>query len=141
MLSHFHKDHAGSLDLVNAENLYVSGETFRHVGRGSIVSSALVIGNIRIFPLPSSHAKGCLGLEVEGEYAFVGDAVYCRSKNGRRFYNAQLLRDEIAVLKTLRAPYLLLSHRPGLLRPREEVIAMLETVYGMRRGDDPDIYI
>ena len=71
VLSHFHQDHTGSLDKVLTGELYVSGETFRHTGRGTVVTGELTIGDLRIFQIPSSHTKGCLGLEVGNEYVLV----------------------------------------------------------------------
>lgn len=132
VLSHFHQDHTGNLKKLDIQNLYVSGETRRHIGGGILVKEDLFLGAMHLFPIPSSHCKGCLGLEIDEAYAFVGDALYCKGKNGDYFYNTQLLRDEIAVLKKLKAPYLLVSHQPGLVRSRQEVIAELEKVYAQR---------
>lgn len=139
VLSHFHQDHTGNIDRVRFNELFVSATTFGHVHCGGIISKETVIGNLRIFPLPSSHARGCLGLEIESTYAFVGDALYCKFKDGHCLYNAQFLKDEIGVLKNLSAPYLLVSHYKGLVRSREEVLTELETIYGMRDKDDPII--
>lgn len=141
VLSHFHQDHTGSLDKIRTGALYVSGETFRHTGWGTVVNGDLTIGGLRIFQLPSSHTKGCLGLEIGNEYAFVGDALYCKAKNGYYVYNAQLLKDEIEVLKELKAPKLLVSHFKGLVRPKDEVIAELEQIYSMREKNNPDIIV
>ena len=141
VLSHFHQDHTGSLDKVQTGELYVSGETFRHTGRGTIVNDELTVGDLRIFQIPSSHTKGCLGLEVVGEYAFVGDALYCKVKDGYYVYNAQLLKDEIEVLKTLKAPKLLVSHFKGFVRPKDEAIEELEQIYSLREKNNPDIRV
>ena len=141
VLSHFHQDHTGSLDKVLTGELYVSGETFRHTGRGTVVTGELTIGDLRIFQIPSSHTKGCLGLEVGNEYAFVGDALYCKAKDGHYAYNAQLLKDEIEVLKELKASKLLVSHFKGLVRPKDEVIAELEQIYSKREKNNPDIRV
>lgn len=141
VLSHFHQDHTGNIGKIPVRELYVSKETFAHVHSGTVVAEPVSIGNLRIFPLPSSHTKGCLGLEIDGMYAFVGDALYCRSKNGRYYYNAQLLQEEIAVLKNLRAPWLLVSHHPGLVRKKEEVIAELEAIYKTRLPNESEISV
>ena len=141
VLSHFHADHTGNLGRIRARSLYVSEETYRHVQYGTIVRGDLYIGDMHLFPLPSSHAKGCLGLEVGDTYAFVGDALYCRVRDGFYVYNAQLLRDEIAVLRALRASRLLVSHRPGMLRERDEALEELKAIYGMREGNAPEIRI
>ena len=132
VLSHFHGDHTGNLKKLDIQNLYVSGETRRHIGGGILVKEDLFLGAMHLFPIPSSHCKGCLGLEIDEAYAFVGDALYCKGKNSDYFYSTQLLRDEIAVLKKLKAPCLLVSHHPGLVRSREEVIAELEKLYAQR---------
>lgn len=141
VLSHFHRDHTGNLGRIRIADLYVSAETFRHTRRGMIVSNDIRIGEIHIFPLPSSHAKGCLALEVGDTYVFTGDGTYCCMKAGRPVYNATLLKDEIEVLKNLRAPYLLESHRMGTVRERAAVIAELERIYAGRVGNEPYIAV
>lgn len=141
VLSHFHADHSGNIGKVRAETLYVSKETFRHVGRGSVVSSDISVGDLHVFPLPSSHTKGSLGLEVAETYAFVGDALYSRVRDGFYLYNAQLLRDEIEVLRALKAPYLLVSHFKGLVRDRAEVLEELQAIYTMREKDRTEIRV
>lgn len=141
VLSHFHRDHTGNIDAVPAQALFVSKLTFDHVHRGTIVSKDLTIGDLHIFPLPSSHTGGCLGLEVDGAYAFVGDALYCKVRNGRYVYNTQLLQEEIAALKGLKAQYLLVSHHPGMLRRKDVVLAELEEIYALRDKNVSEIQV
>lgn len=141
VLSHFHQDHTGNLEKLNTKALYVSNETKHHVRMGTVANQDIRIGSLHIFPLPSSHCKGCLGLEVDETYAFVGDALYSRFRDGYYIFNAQLVKEEIAVLKKLNAPYLLVSHFDGLVRPREAVIAELEEVYALRTQNCAEIRI
>lgn len=141
VLSHFHQDHTGNLQKLHIQNLYVSGETQRHTGIGTVVTGDLYFGALHLFPLPSSHCKGCLGLEVEGRYAFVGDALYCKTKNGAYTFSVQLVHDLLAVLKKLTAPDLLVSHFPGMIRPRAEVIAEFEALYAMRQPGNNEILL
>ncbi len=141
VLSHFHSDHVGNVDRIPAKTVYLSAETFKHVRRGTVVRGDLYDGDVHVFPLPSCHAKGCLGLEVEETWAFVGDALYCRVKDGFYIYNAQLLKKEIEALRALRSPYLLVSHRAGLLREKEAVIEELSSIYGMKEKHAPEIRI
>ena len=141
VLSHFHQDHTGSLDKIRVGELYVSGATFRHTGWGTVVNGELTIGDLRIFQIPSSHTKGCLGLEIGNEYALVGDALYCKAKDGHYVYNAQLLKDEIEVLKRLKASKLLVSHFKGLVRTKDEVIAELEQIYSKKEKNNPYIRV
>ena len=91
--------------------------------------------------MPSSHTKGSLGLEVDGEYAFIGDALYSKVKDGYYIYNAQLLKNEIQVLSALRAPNLLVSHFKGLIREKVAVIDELRTIYGMREKNTSEIMV
>ena len=51
------------------------------------------------------------------------------------------MKDEIAVLKSLKAPYLLVSHFKGLIRRRDEMIAELEELYQHRDKNSPEIKI
>ncbi|MBO4830844.1 MAG: MBL fold metallo-hydrolase [Oscillospiraceae bacterium] len=141
VLSHFHQDHAGSIDRIRVKELYLSKETYRHIGRGTVVESDVRIGGLHIFPIPSSHTKGSLGLEVDESYAFVGDALYSKVKDGFYVFNAQLLKDEIKVLSGIKAPYFLVSHFKGLIRGKDEVIEELKEIYAMRKKDYSDIKV
>lgn len=141
VLSHFHEDHTGCIQKMEAKELYSSKYTFRHIGKGNIIDSDLYFGGIHLFLLPSSHAKGCVGMEVNEEYAFVGDALYCRVSDCEKIYNSQLLREEIAVLKNLKAPYLLVSHKEGLIEDRLKAIDELEKIYALRDKNLSEIRI
>lgn len=141
VLSHFHQDHTGNLGKLSIAEAFVSPETKRHVQMGTVVDRDLFIGSLHIFPLPSSHCKGCLGLEVDETYAFVGDALYSKARDGYYVFNAQLVKEEIEVLKGLKAPYLLVSYYKGLLRPRDEAIAELEELYRLRDKDSAEIRV
>lgn len=141
VLSHFHQDHTGNIGKLNIKEAFVSGETKRHVQMGTVADKDIYIGNLHIFPLPSSHCKGCLGLEVEETYAFVGDALYSKFRDGYYIFNAQLVKEAIAVLKKLKAPYLLVSHFKGLVRRRDEVIAELTELYQDRGKNSPEIKV
>lgn len=139
VLSHFHQDHTGNIEKLSIGEAFVSHETKRHVRMGTVVDKDIFMDNLHIFPLPSSHCKGSLGLEVDETYAFVGDALYSRSRDGYYIFNVQLLKDEIAVLKKLKAPYLLVSHLKGMVRRRDEVIAELEELYDQRDKNSSEI--
>ncbi|MBD5160575.1 MAG: MBL fold metallo-hydrolase [Oscillibacter sp.] len=144
VLSHFHQDHIGNWREV--ETLYQGAHTFRYTGMGEIVRGSLTLEDgvpIRLFEIPSSHAKGCIGMEVDKKYAFLGDATYCTAKNtqGRLAYNANLLADELKVLRALKARYFLLSHNDPFARPREDVLAELEEIYARRDPRSPYIFV
>lgn len=141
VLSHFHRDHTENLPRLKTAEVFGSDETLRHTGAGEAVRQELSRGGLRIFPLPSSHCKGCLGLEVDETYAFVGDALYGRARDGFVCYNVTLLKAEIDTFKQLKAPWLLVSHHTGLLLPRENALMMLEGFYRRREKDDPEIRI
>ena len=97
--------------------------------------------SFHVFPLPSSHAKGSLGLEVNGEYAFLGDGIYAASKTGKYVLNAQLLFEQIRTLKKLEAKYFILSHRKNVVEEREVVLRLLSEQYAMRTPDSPYIFL
>lgn len=141
VLSHFHQDHTGNMGKIAVKEAFVSDETKHHIKMGTVADRDIYIGNLHIFPLPSSHCKGCLGLEVDETYAFVGDALYSKFRDGYYIFNAQLVKDEIAVLQNLKALYLLVSHLKGLVRRRDEVIAELTELYQHRDKNSPEIKI
>lgn len=136
-LSHFHQDHMAYWDRLPLQDLYVGKYTFKYTHSGTVVESDLYIDDgvkLHFFPLPSTHAKGSLGLEVDDTYAFLGDGIYPMQKNGQALYNANLLADQLRVLRSLKAKYFLLSHDDPFVHPREAVLAELEAVYAKRQS-------
>lgn len=141
VLSHFHPDHTGNLDRVMYDVLYAGAFTCKRLGLGTAVEDHLVFDNgIYLFCLPSSHAKGCVGLEY-GDYAFLGDATYTTVKDGQIAYNAGILKEQITVLKSLRADLLLLSHSEPFARHKTEMISQLEEIYSLRSSNSPYIFL
>ena len=135
VLSHFHPDHIGNLPKIRYDALYQGANTLRYTGAGTAVTADIYLQDgvqLHLFPLPSSHAKGSLGLEVNETYAFLGDGAYSTRKAGRRVYNAGLLLEQIRVLRGLKARWFLLSHDAEFVRSREEVLSQLEAIYKMR---------
>ena len=131
ILSHFHGDHIENISRIGTPTLYVSKQTSKYTHFGELILENKYICdgdiNLRIFPLPSSHAKGCLGLEVNGEFAFLGDAVYGMShKAPGEEYNYQLLQNELQILKTLLADKIYLSHRFSSPTTKKGVLSFLE---------------
>ena len=143
VISHFHPDHMGNLERVGIAEVYLGANTFKYTKCGMVVDKDVFIGDgvkIHIFPLPSSHAKGSVGMEI-GEYAFLGDGTYATMKQGVVCYNASVLKEEITVLKSLSAKYFLLSHDEKFIRNREEVITELEEIYSKRDPKESFIWI
>ena len=94
-----------------------------------------------MFPLPSSHAKGCIALEVDGKYCFTGDGLYAMQKGTQRLYNAGVLKEEIAVLKNVKADSFMCSHRPPQVRSRNSVVRWLESIYEKRNKNSAYIEV
>ena len=146
-LSHFHKDHIANLAKIKINRLYVSKETYRHLPKDLntkeiiIVEDEITIDNLRLFKLPSSHAKGSLALEVDNAYCFIGDGSYPAFKNNKAYYNAQLLKEEIEILKGLKGKYLLLSHYKGLIRDKNAIINERSEIYLKRIKNEAEIII
>ena len=141
VLSHFHPDHAGNVERVMCDMLYAGAFTCKRLGVGTAVKDHLFFDSgIHLFPLPSSHAKGCVGLEY-GNYAFLGDATYSTVKAGQIAYNAGILKEQITVLKSIRADWFLLSHSEPFARHKTEVILHLEEIYALRSRNSPFIFL
>lgn len=141
VISHFHADHMGNMAGIKSDNIYLSKFSYDHLKRGIIIKDDIYIENLHIFLLPSSHAKGCVCLEVDEKYTFVGDALYCKRDKDYLIYNSQLLKEEINKLKSLKSQYLLVSHHSGLIRNKDEVIAELEEIYSKHEKDSSEIRI
>ncbi len=148
VISHFHPDHMANLGKIMESReggscLYVGDNTFKYCKMGEVVSKDIYIEDgckLHIFPLPSSHAKGSLGLEIDEEYCFLGDGTYSTNKGGKIAYNVQLLREEIKVLSGLKATYFILSHRDPIVQKKEDVLKQLNRIYAMRKKDEAYIY-
>lgn len=143
VFSHFHPDHTANLEHIVFSEIFLGANTFKYIKRGTVVDNDVFIDDgerIHIFPLPSSHAKGSLGMET-GDYAFLGDAVYSTMKQGRVCYNASVLREEISVLKKLSAKFFLISHDEKFIRPKDEIITELEEIHNKRDPKESYIWI
>lgn len=144
VLSHFHKDHIGNLGRIDCQKIYQGTHTFRYTHKGEVVRGNQCIRDgviLHLFECPSSHAKGTIGLEIDGKYAFLGDALYCTMKEGKSAYNANLLAEEIRVLRDLHAEYFLISHDENFVQRKEEVLARLESIYKQRNTKSAYIFL
>ena len=143
VLSHFHEDHIGNLSRIRNDKVYQGKTTYRHTGVGEIVENDIFFDDsevkLHIFPIPSSHAKGSIAMEVNEEYCFLGDSVYAMYKGSQRLYNAGVLQEQIKVLKGVKAANFMLSHRTPFAKPKNTVIMWLEEIYGRR--DKNEAYI
>lgn len=128
IISHFHTDHTYNLRDYTPDRMYVSKNTYKYTKSGTIVSEDILLddGRIRVFTIPSSHAKGCLGIEVNKEYAFLGDALYGASnKPMGEAYNYQLLQQTIKVVESLSAEKLVIGHRLPNTYTQKEMLRFL----------------
>ena len=107
------------------------GATALHVAAYTIASiTRLFNRKLRIFQMPSSHAKGSLALLVNNKYCLLGDALYPAHKGDKTVYNARILKQQIDILKKMAAPYVLLSHREPFVQKKQAVISWLEKKIG-----------
>ena len=146
VLSHFHQDHAANAGRVRCDRLYGGGYTCKKLAKGMGVAELTEVteltefaDGVSLFPIPSSHAKGCLGLAY-GEYAFLGDAVYPAQKDGKAGYNAGVLQETIRLLESLGASRFLISHAEPFEADASRVVAYLKAVYALRQKGCPWIF-
>ena len=95
---------------------------------------------ITIGEIPSSHSKGSVYM-LAGRHAFLGDATFYGYKREKKFYNAQLLQQELAVLKELDADFFMLSHRKHFAKQKRSVMSLLEQIYKSRKQNESEIEI
>lgn len=143
ILSHFHADHIGNLDKISYSNVYQGRLTYKYTKTGEILENDLYFRdgdmNFHIFPLPSSHAKGSLALEINEKYCFLGDSVYAMQKGEKRLYNAGILKEEIEILKNIKAEHFMLSHRNPFDNSKDSVMRLLDGIYAKRKSGEPYI--
>ena len=117
--------------------------TYKHTHIGSILEDDVYIEDgksvLHMFPLPSSHAKGSIALEVNNEYCFLGDGLYAMQKGFQSLYNTGILKEEIEVLKKVKAKNFMCSHKTPFGRSKAGVIRWLESIYDKRTKDNPYI--
>lgn len=144
ILSHFHEDHTGNLKRISYNQVYCGNYTKKKFGIGTEVKSAIIYEDgvkLTIFPLPGLHSKGEVGLEVDEEFAFLGDAVYGVPKDGKQAYNVNLLKEMISILSALKVKYFLLSHDVTFVRSREQILTELKEIYEMRKPGESYIFL
>lgn len=160
VISHFHPDHILNLTRIDYDNLYVSKYTKKYTFKGTVLESDFFAqdfldttsqkenldnqdnqkNQIKIFHLPSSHAKGCLCLSC-GDYCFMGDGTYAKELIGNHYYNAQLLLQMINVMENIDAKYFCLSHDKNFVQNKETVIALYKDIYKRRHEGNPKISV
>lgn len=144
VISHFHADHFGNFPRVKFDELYVGKNTYGYSHCGHIVEGDLYIEDgckIHLFPVPSCHAKGCVGMEVDETYVFLGDGAYPTHKGEQAVYNAQQLQQFITLLENLKAEYVLCSHRERFVLKKAVLLLKLKEIYSKRTKDNPFIAI
>lgn len=135
---------------VKYEKLYIGKGTERYLPDGEMIREPYIIWDeitdredkslkLEILPMPSSHSKGSLALVVNDEYIFMGDSTYCRYIPKREGvedhveYNVQKLKEQIELLKSIKAEKCLISHEKRIMRPKKVVIRQLESIYARRQ--------
>jgi hypothetical protein len=124
-----YKQSLQSRALVYAYALSVSEEN----ASGGTIVTAPTCGSCGVLPAVLYHlAKGCVALEVNGEWCFLGDALYAMQKCGHNLYNAGVLKEEIAVLENVKAKHFMLSHRTPFETPKGIIMRWLGEIYDRR---------
>jgi len=145
VISHFHNDHAANLNnLTNFTDLYVGKYTFEHFKIGNVVREDIYFednGLIHIFPLPNSHSKGSLGMEINEKYIFMGDSTYGKHIDRHITYNAQLLLEQYHVLEHIKANKCLLSHDMQNIYDKETILAKFEKILSKRKSSESVIVL
>lgn len=162
VLSHFHPDHTANITKLETDKLYLfmsshTAKYFRNFIDGTHCGNRdsdnnkpdvkIIDGTfkdestgLKLCTNPSSHAKGCLCL-VYKDYAFLGDATYCKEKNGSRVYNVQQLKAEISFIESLQCRYVCLSHDEKFVHEKLMILKLLKSIYDKRTENEPFISV
>lgn len=135
VLSHFHPDHIMNLPFVRCDELFVSRHTKKYTRRGTEVTEPLDFGDVKIMPMPSSHAKGCLALISDG-YGFLGDGAFCKYKGLHHLYNPQLLKEMIDFMEHSGCSHFCLDHEKEFIQDSGSVISLYKEIYARHKNPD-----
>lgn len=147
ILSHFHQDHMGNIGKISFETVYAGKGTEKYLEKTmprQVLCETMLIEDgvqLEIHPVPNSHAKGSLVLMVDKKYLFLGDSLYSKMQDDKYAYNAQLLKEEIELLKRLPAEMVFSCHEVRPLKRKDAVIRFLEQIYAKREKGDPYIRV
>ena len=145
VISHFHKDHTYNInDITNVNQVYLSKYSFNHFKTGNVVDKDIWIedkGLIHIFPLPNSHCKGSMAMEINEKYVFIGDSSYGKHIDKHLTYNVQLLTEQIKILSKIKADTCLVSHDPRYVVDKEEILAKFEKILSKSISGNPLIVL
>lgn len=97
--------------------------------------------SVEIHHVPNSHAKGALLLQVNEKYIFMGDSLYSKMDGENYVYNAQLLKEEIELIKRLPGEQIFSSHEERPLKNKAAVLRFLEQIYEKREKNDAYIRV
>ncbi len=97
--------------------------------------------SIEIHPLPNSHAKGSLLLQVDNQYIFVGDSLYAKAEGDSLVYNTQLLKEEIELLLKLPGETIFGSHEKNPLKRKLAAVRFLQSIYVKRQKGESYIRV
>ncbi|MBO7420223.1 MAG: hypothetical protein J6U06_03795, partial [Spirochaetaceae bacterium] len=75
------------------------------------------------------------------DYAFTGDATYCKEKGDLRLYNVQQLKAEIDILESLTCKYICLSHEEKFVHEMQMLIKLHKSIYAKRIENEPFISV
>lgn len=135
IISHFHGDHSNNLSKIDYNELYVSKYTYKYTETGTLVDEDLYIDDgvkLHIFKIPSSHEKGCLGLEINEDLILLGDSFYPSRKGGKRSYNVQQIKAQIDLFSSLKGTRVYLSHDKKPIISKTIAIAFLKKTFALR---------
>lgn len=124
VISHFHPDHLSNLKYLPSLKVIASKNTSRYTHVDQIVDKEITLDlkNIKlvIFPLPSIHAKGSLGIYLPDEQiTFIGDALCMKEKEGKPYTNKDVTLNMINVLRTYPTKRYILGHEPSSLTQKQ----------------------
>ncbi len=141
IISHFHHDHIMNIDKCKWVEVYGGRLTKICILQGTVIEDELIINDgitLRAYYLRNSHAKDFLVLEC-GDYLFLSDSIYCTVIDGKRVYNATLLKEQIDALEKSNAKYFVVSHDDKLIYTKNEIIDKLKSIYKRRNPKLPYI--
>ena len=133
IITHFHPDHLLNLKCLPLLKVVASKNTSRYIHVDQIIDKATDLDlqdiKVTVFPLPSVHAKGSIGVYLPKEQiTFIGDALCMKEKDRKPYTNKDITINMINTLRSYPTKKYILGHEPSSLT-QDQINDYLNSIY------------
>ena len=146
IITHFHPDHLSNLKYLPLIKVIASKNTSRYIHVDQIIDKAVDLDlqdlKVTVFPLPSVHARGSIGVYLPKEQiTFIGDALCMKEKDGKPYTNKDITINMVNTLRSYPTKKYILGHEPSSLT-QDQISDYLDSIYSQCRSSrSTDVFL